>query len=72
MEYFLSVCAQELLCCGDGSNFVADVYLLLGTDVDLNAMGFELRFSSRANFATYFVRYKGITPVQFRRAGREK
>ncbi|WP_316795308.1 AraC family transcriptional regulator [Pedobacter agri] len=46
-------------------------YLLLGTDMEVKAIGFELGFSSDANLATYFVRYKGITPVQFRKAGRE-
>lgn len=47
-------------------------YLLLGTDMEVKAIGFELGFSSGANFATYFVRYKGITPVQFRKGAREK
>ena len=45
-------------------------YLLSGSDMEVKAIGFELGFSSGANFATYFVRYKWITPVQFRRAGR--
>jgi AraC-like DNA-binding protein len=47
-------------------------YLLLGSDLEMKAIGFELGFSSGSNFATYFVRYKGITPVQFRRAGKQK
>ena len=41
-------------------------FLLLTTDLPIKAIAYELGFSSAENFGTYFVRYRGLTPKQFR------
>lgn len=41
-------------------------FLLLGTDLPIKAIAYELGFSSSENFGTYFMRYRGLTPKQFR------
>ncbi len=41
-------------------------FLLLGTDLPIKAIAYELGFTSGENFGTYFTRYRGITPKAFR------
>lgn len=45
-------------------------YLLLGTDMPIKAIAYELGFSSGENFGMYFRRSRGISPLVFRMRGR--
>jgi AraC-like DNA-binding protein len=44
-------------------------YLLLGTDMAIKAIAYELGFSSSENFGMYFRRAKGLGPMAFRLSG---
>lgn len=46
-------------------------YLLLGTDMPIKAIAYELGFSSGENFGMYFRRSRGISPLVFRNMARE-
>lgn len=46
-------------------------FLLLGTDMPIKAIAYELGFSSGENFGMYFRRSRGISPLVFRIRGRE-
>lgn len=45
-------------------------FLLLGTDMPIKAIGYELGFSSGENFGMYFRRMRGGAPLVFRTQGR--
>ncbi|WP_128353297.1 helix-turn-helix domain-containing protein [Pedobacter chitinilyticus] len=47
-------------------------FLLLSSDMEVKAIGYELGFVTPQNFIMYFIRWRGMTPLAFREKGRGK
>ncbi len=47
-------------------------FLLLSSDMEVKAIGFELGFVTLQNFIMYFIRWRGMTPLAFRERERGK